>query len=418
MPIMFRPLELYIGVRYTRAKRRNHFISFISLISILGVAVGITVLITVLSVMNGFEKEVRERILGMASHVLISGYDGKLGDWTDLAHKVEKIPNVLGSAPYIQGQAMLVNGKRVSGALIRGVSPSAESRVSDVGEHMLVGTLDTLKPASYGVVLGVELANALSVGPGEKIIVVTPKATVTPAGILPKLRRFTVTGLFEVGMSEYDRGIALVNIKDAARLFQLGDQVNGLRLKLRDLFSAPSLTNVLRDELGIEYWVSDWTRQHANYFRAVKTEKTMMLIILMLIVAVAAFNIVSTLIMVVTDKQADIAILRTLGVTPAKVMVIFIVQGTIIGLMGTLLGVLGGVTLALNVENIVPALESLLNTKFLSPDVYYISELPSDLHLQDVLRISIAAFSLTIVATVYPAWRAARTQPAAALRYE
>jgi lipoprotein-releasing system permease protein len=418
MPIMFRPLELYIGLRYTRAKRRNHFISFISLISILGVAVGITVLITVLSVMNGFEKEVRERILGMASHVLISGYDGKLGAWTDLAHKVEKLPNVLGSAPYVQGQAMLVNGKRVSGALIRGVLPTAESRVSDVGEHMLVGALDTLKPGSYGVVLGVELANLLGVGPGEKIIVVTPKATVTPAGILPKLRRFTVTGLFEVGMSEYDRGIAIVNIKDAARLFQLGDQVNGLRLKLKDLFGAPSLTNVLRDKLGMEYWVSDWTRQHANYFRAVKTEKTMMLIILMLIVAVAAFNIVSTLIMVVTDKQADIAILRTLGVTPTKVMVIFIVQGTIIGLMGTLLGVLGGVILALNVENIVPALESLLSTKFLSPDVYYISELPSDLHLQDVLHIAIAAFSLTIVATIYPAWRAARTQPAAALRYE
>jgi lipoprotein-releasing system permease protein len=415
---MFRPLELYIGLRYTRAKRRNHFISFISLISILGVAVGITVLITVLSVMNGFEKEVRERILGMASHVLISGYDGKLGDWTELAHKVEEIPNVLGSAPYVQGQAMLVNGERVSGALIRGVLPAAESRVSDVGEHMLVGALDTLKPGSYGVVLGVELAEALGVGPGEKIIVVTPKATVTPAGILPKLRRFTVTGLFEVGMSEYDRGIAIVNIEDAARLFQLGDQVNGLRLKLTDLFRAPSLTNVLRHKLGMEYWVSDWTRQHANYFRAVKTEKTMMLIILMLIVAVAAFNIVSTLIMVVTDKQADIAILRTLGVTPAKIMVIFIVQGTIIGLMGTLLGVLGGAILALNVENIVPALESLLSTKFLSPDVYYISDLPSDLHLQDVLHIAIAAFSLTIVATVYPAWRAARTQPAAALRYE
>ncbi len=415
---MFRPIELYIGLRYTRAKRRNHFISFISLISILGVAVGITVLITVLSVMNGFEKEVRERILGMASHVTVSGYDGKLSNWAELANRVSGNPEVMGSAPYVQGQAMMANGKRVSGALIRGIIPSEESQVSDVGEHMIVGEMESLLPGQYGIVLGVELANVLGVIPGDKVIVVTPKATVTPAGILPKLRRFTVTGLFEVGMSEYDRGIGIVNIEDAARLFQLGDKVSGLRLKLNDLFRAPSITTILMKEFGIDYWISDWTRQHANYFKAVRTEKTMMLIILMLIVAVAAFNIVSTLIMLVTDKQADIAILRTLGVTPAKVMLIFIIQGTIIGIFGTALGVTGGILLALNVENIVPALESLLGMKFLSPEVYYISDLPSDLHMEDVFRIGLAAFSLTILATLYPAWRAARTQPAEALRYE
>jgi lipoprotein-releasing system permease protein len=415
---MFRPIELYIGLRYTRAKRRNHFISFISLISIVGVALGITVLITVLSVMNGFEKEVRERILGMASHATVSGFDGRLRDWDELAAQVAQNPEVVGTAPFVQGQAMLANGKEVSGALLRGVLPAEEPQVSDVGDHMLAGRLEDLRSGEYGIVLGAELARSLAVGPGDKVIVITPKATVTPAGILPKLRRFTVTGVFEVGMSDYDRGVAIVNIEDAARLFQLDDQVSGLRLRLEDLFRAPLVTRGLRQNLGGNYWVSDWTLQHANYFRAVRTEKTMMFIILMLIVAVAAFNIVSTLVMVVTDKQADIAILRTLGITPANVMAVFMVQGSVIGLFGTLLGVVGGVSLALNVETIVPALESVLGTKFLSPEVYYISDLPSDVHASDVLKIAFAAFVLTLVATLYPAWRAARTQPAEALRYE
>ncbi len=415
---MFRPLELYIGLRYTRAKRRNHFISFISLISILGVAVGITVLITVLSVMNGFEKEVRERILGIAAHVTISGYDGQLSDWKTLAQGIADHPEVLGYAPYIEGQAMLVNGQRVNGALIRGILPKQEPQVADIGEHMLSGSLDELHPGEYGIILGVELATLMGVGVGEKIIVITPQASVTPAGILPKLRRFKVIGLFQVGMSEYDRNIAVIHLGDASRLFQLHGQVNGLRLKLNDIFRAPYVSKLLSQELGPRYWISDWTREHANYFRAVQTEKTMMLIILMLIVGVAAFNIVSTLIMLVTDKQADIAILRTLGITPSKIMAIFVVQGTVIGLFGTLLGVAGGISLSMNVETIVPAIESLLNTKFLSPDVYYISELPSDLHFEDVQRIAFAAFSLTLLATLYPAWRAARTEPAEALRYE
>ncbi len=416
---MFRPLELYIGLRYTRAKRRNHFISFISLVSMLGVALGIAVMITVLSVMNGFQTEVRDRILGMASHATISGFDGILRHWRRLAERVALEAEVVGDAPYIEGQAMLVNGQQVSGALLRGVLPSEEPEVSDIGVHMTAGKLTALEAGRYGIVLGAELAAALAAHPGDKITVITPEATVTPAGILPRLRRFTVIGIFEVGMQEYDRTNAFIHIEDARRLFELPEgTVSGLRLKLEDLFRAPTVSRNLMQSLGGEYWVSDWTRQHVNFFRAVRMEKTIMFIIMLLIVAVAAFNIVSTLVMLVTDKQADIAILRTLGITPRQVMAIFIIQGTIIGLCGVLLGVLGGTSLALNLEPLVAWLEELLGTQFLPPDVYYISELPSDVQLTDVLRISIAAFLLSVVATLYPAWRAARTQPAAALHYE
>ncbi|MDQ3797688.1 MAG: lipoprotein-releasing ABC transporter permease subunit [Pseudomonadota bacterium] len=416
---MFRPLELYIGLRYTRAKRRNHFISFISLVSTLGVALGIIVMITVLSVMNGFQTEVRDRILGMASHATITGLSGKLFDWRALARRIASQPDLVGSAPFIEGQAMLVNGQQVSGALLHGVLPAREPQVSDVGEHMKYGRLSDLIAGEYKIILGSELAAALDVLPGDKIMVVTPEATVTPAGILPRLRRFIVGGIFEVGMQEYDRTAAFIHIKDAARLFELPNgAISGLRLRLKDMFSAPAISRELMQQLGGRYWVTDWTQGHANFFRAVKMEKTIMFIIMLLIIAVAAFNIVSTLIMLVTDKQADIAILRTLGLTPRQVMSIFIIQGTIIGLAGVLLGVLGGTSLALNLESLVAWLEHLLGTHFLSPDVYYISELPSDVQLGDVLRISIAAFLLSVVATLYPAWRAARTQPAAALHYE
>jgi len=415
---MFRPLELFVGLRYTRAKRRNHFISFISLASMLGVALGITALITVLSVMNGFEQELRTRILSMTSHLVVTGPGGKLADWPDLVARLEGHPQILGAAPYIQGQAMLVNGGLVSGALVRGVLPAEEPRVSEIGAHMTAGALDDLVPGEFRIILGSELASALGVGRGDRVVLITPKATVTPAGILPKLRRFTVAGIFEVGMYEYDRNTAIVHIEDAARLFRLGKAVSGVRLKVADLFAAPRLNRQLSAELGRGYWVTDWTQQHANFFRAIRTEKTMMFIILMLIVGVAAFNIVSTLVMVVTDKRADIAILRTLGLTPGRVMAVFMIQGAVIGLAGTALGVMGGISLALNVETLVPALEQLIGHKFLSPDVYYISELPSELELTDVIRISVAAFSLTLLATIYPAWRAARTQPAEALRYE
>lgn len=415
---MFRPYELYIGLRYTRAKRRNHFISFISAISMLGIALGVTALITVLSVMNGFEQELRTRILGMAAHAQIMGYADGLADWRHIAAIADKNPEVIGSAPYIEAETMLTQGSRVSGAILRGVLPAAEPAVSDVGEHMKAGQLTDLKPGEYGIVLGSELALLIGAQVGDKITVVSPQANITPIGTMPRLRRFTVVGLFEVGMFEYDRGVALVHIDDAAKLFQLDNRVSGVRLKLKDMFTVQHVTKELSAQLPTETRITDWTRQHSNFFRAVQTEKRVMFVILGLIVAVAAFNIVSTLVMVVTDKQADIAILRTLGTTPGSIMAIFIVQGTIIGAFGTLLGLVGGVALALNVETIVPAIEQLFGVHFLSPDVYYISKLPSQLEWRDVWRISGVAFLLSLIATLYPAWRASRTQPAEALRYE
>ncbi|MBI5462512.1 MAG: lipoprotein-releasing ABC transporter permease subunit [Gammaproteobacteria bacterium] len=415
---MFRPYPLYIGLRYTRAKRRNHFISFISAISMLGIALGVTALITVLSVMNGFEQELRTRILGMAAHMQVMGYAGGLADWRTIAKIADANPDVIGSAPYVEAETMLSLGNRVSGTILRGVLPEVEPAVSDVAKHMKAGQLTDLKPGEYGIVLGSELANMIGAQVGDKITVVSPQASITPVGTLPRLRRFTVVGLFEVGMYEYDRGVALVHVDDAAKLLQLGDRVSGVRLKLADMFNVQAVTQALTETLPAETRVTDWTRQHANFFRAVQTEKRVMFVILALIVAVAAFNIVSTLVMVVTDKQADIAILRTLGATPGSIMMVFIVQGTIIGAIGTLLGMVGGVALALNVETIVPAIEQLFGVHFLSPDVYYISKLPSQLEWTDVTRITGVAFLLSMLATLYPAWRASRTQPAEALRYE
>jgi lipoprotein-releasing system permease protein len=415
---MFRPLELFIGLRYTHTKRRTHFISFISMTSMLGIALGVTALITVLSVMNGFEQELRDRILGMASHATITTYEGRLADWQGLAQTLDGQAHVVAMAPYVRGESMLSNGKQVSGALLRGISPEREGDVSDVVSHINDGDLGLLKDGEYGIILGSELAIVLGAGVGDSISVVSPQVTIGPTGILPRLRRFTVVGIFEVGMFEYDRGVALVHIRDAARLFRLGDSVTGLRLKLDDIFDAPVVARAISNQLQGDYRVQDWTRQHANFFRAVKTEKRVMFIILTLIVAVAAFNIVSTLIMVVTDKRADIAILRTLGATPLSIMTIFIIQGVVIGVMGTLLGVAGGVGLALNVETIVPAIERFFNVQFLAADVYYISDLPSDLHWSDVWIMSSVSMGLSLLATLYPAWRAARTHPAEALRYE
>ncbi|MCG5493145.1 MULTISPECIES: lipoprotein-releasing ABC transporter permease subunit [Ectothiorhodospira] len=415
---MFRPLEIFIGLRYTRAKRRNHFISFISLISMLGIALGVTALITVLSVMNGFEKELRERILGMASHATIAEFGGQLRNWEAVMAQAEGADRVVGVAPYVEGEGMFSSGRQVSGAMVRGVIPDLEARVSRVGEHIIFGSMDDLQARGFGVVLGKELALALGVGMGDRVTLITPQAAVTPVGVLPRMRRLNVVGIFEVGMFEYDRSTAFIHLDDARQIYQTDDAVSGLRLKLDDMMRAPIIARQVAAELDGRFWVNDWTRQHANFFRAVQTEKTVMFIILSLIVAVAAFNIVSTLVMVVIDKQADIAILRTLGLSPRSVMAVFMVQGTVIGVVGTLLGVAGGITLALNVETIVPAIESLLGQQFLSPDVYYISDLPSELNLQDVGRIGSLAFALTVLATLYPAWRASRTQPAEALRYE
>ena len=416
---MFRPLELFIGLRYTRAKRRNHFISFISLTSMLGIALGITALITVLSVMNGFQQELRGRILAMTAHATVSRWNGLMNDWQMVRDQAQRNPEVRGGAPYIRGEAMLNNVSLVSGALIQGIQPSQEQQVSDIGSKMVQGSLDELRPGRFGIVLGNELANVLGLSVGDKVTVITPQANVTAAGVLPRLKRFDVVGLFKAGMYEYDRGLALVHVADAGKLFQLPDgAVSGVRLRLNDLFQAPRLARELTDQLPDGYLARDWTQDHASFFRAVQIEKTAMFVILTLIVAVAAFNIVSALVMVVTDKQSDIAILRTLGATPLSIMGIFIVQGITIGLVGTVLGLIGGVSLATHVDVVVAFLERLLGFKFLAPDVYLISDLPSQVQWGDVTTIGLVAFALATLATLYPAWKAARTQPAEALRYE
>lgn len=415
---MFKPLSVYIGLRYTRAKRRDHFISFISLSSMLGVALGVAALITVLSVMNGFEKELRTRILGMTSHAFITEANGTLKDWHGLQKLIANAPHLVDSAPFVEGQAMLSQGSNVRGTQIRGIDPDLEGRVSTIGDKIIQGHFSALKPGSFGIILGKDLALAMGVTTGDKITLITPDVSPTPAGIIPRLKRLEVVGIFEIGMYEYDSALAIMNIEDAAKLFRIPDAVTGLRLKLDDVYKAPSITRDLMMTLPENYRAADWTYQHANFFRALKTEKIVMFVILLLIVAVAAFNIVSTLIMMVTDKQSDIAILRTLGMTPKNIMTIFMVQGTLIGLFGTLLGVIGGVTLALNVETIIGAVEKILGYQFLPADVYYISSLPSDLQWNDVTVIGLTAFVLSLLSTIYPSWRAAQIRPAEALRYD
>ena len=416
---MFHPFEVFVGLRYTLARRRNRFISFISMTSMLGIAIGVIALIVVLSVMNGFERELRERILGMASHATIADYRGGLSDWEPLIARAKQHPEVEGVAPYVQSEAMLTRRTLVRGALIRGIDPKREPDVSAIADYLLVGDIEDLKPGKYRIALGVGLAQALGITTiGTPITVIAPQAIVTPAGILPRLRRFTVVALFEAKYSQFDNSLAVMHLVDAQKIFRLEGQITGLRLRFTDMFRAPQVSRALAREFSGSYWLRDWTQHHANFFRALKTEKTVMFIILTLIIAVAAFNIVSTLIMVVTDKEADIAILRTLGASPRSILMIFIVQGAVIGLVGTVIGVLGGVLLAINVETIVAAIEQLFATKILSPDVYYISDVPSDLLWSDVAYITVLSFLISIVATIYPAWRASRVQPAEALRYE
>ena len=415
---MFTPYELCVGLRYTRAKRRNHFISFISLTSMIGIALGATALITVISVMNGFERELRERILGVASHATISGFDRALEDWESLAAAAEAHPEVVGAAPFVESQGMLTHAGQVRGVLIRGVFPSREPRVSEVGRFLVEGTLESLAPGKFNMLIGRDLALRLGATVGTALTLVAPRARITPAGVMPRMRRFTVTGIFEAGHAQYDTSLAVVHVEDAQRVFRLGRGVSGLRVKLTDMFDAPRVSRELARSFGGQYWLRDWTQHHANFFRALKIEKTVMFVILTLIVAVAAFNLVSTLVMVVTDKESDIAILRTLGASQSSILSIFIVQGTVIGIAGTIAGVAGGVALAAHVETLVPAIEGFFDTKFLSPDVYYISAVPSDMRWRDVAAVGAVAFVMSVLATIYPAWRASRVQPVEALRHE
>jgi lipoprotein-releasing system permease protein len=410
--------ELMVGLRYTRAKRRNHFISFISLISMAGIALGVAALIVVLSVMNGFQQELRARILAVVAHVQLSGPGNRLDDWRRVAAAATAQPRVLDAAPFVNAQGMITYGQGVRGAIVRGVVPELEERVADIGRHMRSGKLEALRPGEFGIVLGAALARGVGAMPGDKVALIAPQGQVTPAGVIPRLKQFTVVGTFEIGMYEYDSSLALIHLEDAQRLYQLDGAVSGVRLKLDDLFAAREVARTLTAKLAPEAYASDWTQSHANFFRAVEIEKRVMFIILTLIVAVAAFNIVSTLVMLVTDKQADIAILRTLGAAPGSILQIFVVQGAMIGVIGTLIGVVGGVLLALNVATVVATLESVLGFKFLSPEVYYITDLPSDVQLRDVAVIGVVSLVMSLVATLYPSWRAARVNPAEALRYE
>jgi len=412
------PYELFIGLRYTRAKRRNHFISFISLISMLGIGLGVMALIVVLSVMNGFQKEIRARILGVTPHLQISGDGGQLADWQSALDMVAKHPDVRAAAPFINGQGMVSVGDRVEGVMVRGILPDAEQNLTALGDKMKAGTLDELRSGEFNIVLGVDLARALGAHVGETILLITPQGQVTPAGMMPRLKQFHVVGIFEIGMSPYDNALALIHLEDAQKLYRMGESVSGISGSLNNLDRAPQVARELEKQLPMDTYATDWTRQNANYFAVVAMEKKMMFIILSLIVLVAAFNIVSTLVMAVTDKQADIAILRTLGASPKSIMQIFMVQGMLIGLIGMGLGVLGGVVLALNIGTIVPFIEHLFGVQFLSKEFYYISELPSDLQKADVLIVAGMSFLISLFATLYPSWRASKVQPAEALRYE
>ena len=428
------PFQLLIGLRYVRSRRQigqdNRFISFISGLSMVGIALGVAALIVVLSVMNGFQKELRSRILGVTSHIEVVGMDGALQNWQQVAAQARTVPQVLAAAPYVQGQVMLNGrsqeagdgpvfpGSGVRGAVIRGIDPQQENTVADFNTHMKSGMLDSLQPGAFRIVLGSDLARALGVTVGDRVTVIAPEGVVTPAGVIPRIKSFEISGIFEFGMFEYDSGLALIDLQDAQVLFRLGQTVTGVRLKVDDPFKAPQIARAIAPELSEPAYLIDWSRKHANFFRAVQIEKRMMFLILFLIVAVAAFNIVSTLVMAVTDKRGDIAILRTLGASRGSIALIFMVQGALIGLIGLGLGVAGGVALALNIDTVVPAIERLFGIHFLSREVYFISELPSDLQWDDVITISITAFVLTLLATLYPSLRAARVQPAEALRHE
>lgn len=410
--------EFWMGSRYVRARSGNSFVSLISAISMLGIAIAVAVLILVLSVVNGFERELKDRLLAMTAHANIEGLDGRITDWPNLAAVAEEHPGVRAAAPYVDGQALLVYAAQLSGAELRGIDPIAEDKVSGVGGTMIEGELGSLAPGDFNIVIGVELADVLDVGVGDKVTVTLAEGIVTPAGVVPRTKRFVVSGLYRVGMYEFDRRLAFINIEDAQKLYRKRGAVTGVRLAVDDIFRAPVIVREVARAYDEVVLVNDWTRRHVNFFRSIQITKSILFVILLLVIAVAAFNIVSTLVMVVKDKQSDIAILRTAGARPSSILKIFITQGSVIGVVGTAAGALFGILLALNLETIVASLEAVFGIKFLAADVYFISDLPAELSLADVSRVSLIALALALVSTVYPAWVAARTAPAEALRYD
>ena len=416
---MFRPAALFIGLRYTRAKRRNHFISFISMISMIGIALGVAVLITVLSVMNGFDREIRQRIFSMVPPITVSSITGAISDWPELQKILKTTPEVTATAPFVTGQVLLSYGSAVQPAVINGILPEQEKNVSAIVEKMVHGTLTALKAGQFGIVLGENLASRLDVAVGDKVTVFTPSVTLSPAGVMPRAKRFTVVGIFRAGSGfGFDAGLAFIQLSDAQKLFALGENISGIYLNIKDVYAAPRLASALVNELSPTASISSWADQFGAFFHAIKLEKTMMSLILLLIIAVAAFNLVSTLVMAVNEKESDIAILRTFGATPRTIMMIFIVQGSVIGVFGTLLGVAGGISLAWNVTEIVKGIEHVFHLQFLSSHVYYLDYMPSEILWSDIWRISLASLSLSLLATLYPAWCAAKTDPVESLRYE